>query len=72
MAVSLLFKGTDSSGTDSTKLELFANTRNEIYVQIEDSNLGQHLCLSKEDAIRLSKELKKQLNIITFNENNTL
>lgn len=72
MAVSLLFKGTDSSGTDESRLELFANTHNEIYACIEDENFHQHICLSKEDAIRLSKELKKQINIITINENDAL
>ena len=65
MAVDLVFK--DKEGNE---LKLHANQKNELYIQIGDFNNG-HYCgwisLNLEDAKKLSKEIKKQINIINEN-----
>jgi hypothetical protein len=65
MAVSLNFKGSESSETNDTVLELFANTKKELYIKIETNETLSYICLDVDDAKKLSKELKKQINIIT-------
>ena len=67
MAVSLLFKGTDDSETNETCLELNATEKKELHVSIKGDAI-QHVYLTKIDAIKLSKELKKQINLISLYE----
>lgn len=62
----ILFYGTDRSETESCTIELFANVHDEIYIEIKDENsdyeLGvQNICLNKQTAIKLVKELKKAI-----------
>lgn len=63
MAVELKFVDGDS------ELQVFATTDNTICVQIDDGEIIRYQCvmLSRDDAIKLSKELKKQINIINTN-----
>lgn len=61
--VRLVFNGTKRSDTQETELDVFANASNEIYISIED-NHPQHICLDRETAIRLVKELKKQIGYL--------
>ena len=66
----LLFCGTERSDTTGTSLQLYVNQFNEIVVIIDDfTDLSlmtghQHICISRETAIKLSKELKKQISLL--------
>jgi hypothetical protein len=63
--VKLVFYGTTDSGTYENELELFVNAENEIYISITDPGYpGTHICLDRETAIKLSKELRKQIALI--------
>jgi hypothetical protein len=69
MAIKLKFYGTENSNTETQTLEIYCNEDNEIYVNIkdEDSNHSfyeQHICLDKETAIKLSREIRKQIALI--------
>ena len=61
--VKLLFCGTQESQTSETKLELFATNDNDIIIIIEGDGI-QLMNISKETAIRLCKELKKQIALL--------
>ena len=66
--VQLTFYGTDESETQEHELVVFANHRKEIFLSIDsytnsEYNLG-HICLDKETAIKLSRELRKQIALI--------
>lgn len=65
--VKIVFQGTKESETNETKLEAFANVRNEIYISIED-NYRHIICLDKPTAVRLVRELKKQIGLINKNQ----
>lgn len=63
--VKLVFYGTSDSGTQENELELFVNAKNEIFISIADPGYpGTHICLDRETAIKLSKELRKQIALI--------
>jgi hypothetical protein len=61
--VKLLFCGTQESQTSETKLELFATNDNDIIIIMEGDGI-QLMNISKETAIRLCKELKKQIALL--------
>ena len=62
--VTLEFHSTQRSGSD-TKLQVRANTFGEIFIQIEmDGIPAAFICLDKETAIKLAKELRKQISFI--------
>lgn len=61
--VRLVFNGTQRSETQDSELEIFANNKNEIFISIED-NYPQHICLDRDTAIRLVKELKRQIGLL--------
>lgn len=61
--VKLLFSGTHRSGTDDTSLQLYSNIHNEIFIEIE-SDSYQNICLDKSTAIKLHRELKKQISYL--------
>jgi len=58
-----LFCGTQESQTSETKLELFATNDNDIIIIMEGDGI-QLMNISKETAIRLCKELKKQIALL--------
>ena len=63
--VTLLFQGTERSSTDTTSLETYATKFNEIFIEIEmDGTYTTHICLDKSTAVRLVRELKKQIGFL--------
>lgn len=62
--VRLVFSGTERSGTDDMSLVCYANSENEIFLQIYEGDSGDFICLDKETAIKLHKELKKQISFL--------
>jgi hypothetical protein len=62
--VKLIFYGSDKSETDEEQLRCYCNINNEIYLSINE----QFICLDKDTAIRLSKELRKQIALIQDEE----
>lgn len=68
MAVELKFTSTERSEIE-TKLTLHFNVYNEIYIEIKDPECAhdwdyQYICLDKETAIKLAKELRKQISML--------
>ena len=71
--VKLIFQGTERSKTESSELEAFANIHNEICITIEDQNYpGSIIFLDKSTAIRLVRELKKQIGFLIESEVNNV
>lgn len=68
--VKLLFSGTDRSQTHDHELQIFANSYNEIFIQIDakDSFPESWMCLDKATAIKLHRELKKQISFLNDQE----
>lgn len=64
--VVLVFSGTRDSGTDGTELSLYANDNGQIFVQMESEETGNvtHVCLDKPTAVRLHKELRRQISFL--------
>ena len=67
--VKLVFSGTKGSGTFDNELTCYKTICNEIMIQIEGSN-GEfsHIYLDKSTAIKLHRELKKQISFIEDEE----
>lgn len=68
MAVELKFTSSVRS-TDLTFLKVFANNLNEIYIEITDPTQdefynSQRIFIDKETAIKLAKELRKQISML--------
>lgn len=69
--VKILFYGTERSETELTELEVFANVHNEIFISIENHDYpGSFICLDKLTAVRLVRELKKQIGLLLESEAN--
>lgn len=63
--VKLLFYGTETSSTQYTTIECFANSNGEISIFVEDeSQPASVIVLDKETAIRFAKEIRKQISIL--------
>jgi len=63
--VKLIFQGTERSSTDTSSLEAYATSNNEIYIFIEmDGTYSSHICLDKSTTVRLVRELKKQIGFL--------
>lgn len=65
--VKLVFSGTERSNTDTTDLQCFATINNEICIDIDnhsDYNYGTHIYLDRSTAIKLHRELKKQISFL--------
>ena len=59
----LTFLGNEENGLQEHTLVCFSNTRNEIFLQIEMPNWeASFICLDRETAIKLHRELKKQIS----------
>ncbi len=68
MAVELKFTSSERS-SDLTFLKVFANNLNEIYIEITDPTQeefynSQRIFIDKETAIKLAKELRKQISML--------
>lgn len=60
--VKIIFGGTLRSKTDNHQLEMFANTSNEIYIEIDMEDFPPAwICFDKKTAIKLSKRLKSEI-----------
>lgn len=66
MAVQLKFYGTEKTDTENHSLIIYASGHNEIFIKIEDNNMDkfQFISLDRETAIKLSKELRKQISLL--------
>jgi hypothetical protein len=66
--VKLLFCGTEQSETQEHQLQCYSNTNNEIYIGIDGDVNNDYfkgfLCLDKSTAIKLHRELKKQISFL--------
>jgi hypothetical protein len=69
MAVKLVFHGTEESRTNLIALECYVNNSNKIVVILVDTDCEhdydqQSIVLDKETAVRLSRELRKQIALL--------
>ena len=63
--MAILFSGTEESKTRSHVIECFASERNEIYINIDmDNSMFSFISLDKQTAIRLAKELRRQIALL--------
>ena len=63
--VRLIFGGTEISETKEHSLQVFANNRNELFISIDMESMRESfICLDKSTAIKLSKELRKQIALL--------
>lgn len=64
--VKLEFYGTEKSKTEDYTLVAYSNVANEIYVAIDMGDVvPSFICLDKPTAVRLVRELKKQIGNLT-------
>jgi hypothetical protein len=69
--VKLVFTGTKSSRTERDELVIFAIPKEGIYLSIEMYNTEpSFICLDKPTAVRLVRELKKQIGCLESEVNN--
>lgn len=69
MSVQLKFYGTEATNTNEHYLDVFVNSQLEITVRIKDESVEhdfnqQLVSLDKQTAIRLSRELRKQIALL--------
>jgi hypothetical protein len=63
--VKLIFNGTEISETQEHILVTYANNANEIYISIDMLEfVPSFICLDKPTAVRLVRELKKQIGYL--------
>ncbi|MGZ9736520.1 hypothetical protein [Flavobacterium sp. GNP002] len=66
--ISIIFNGAKNTGTENLELEVFANTMNNITVSLKNkdhfSEYPEIIQLSKSTAIKLHRELKKQISFL--------
>lgn len=64
--VKLEFYGTEKSQTEDYTLVAYSNVNNEIYISIDMGDITpSFICLDKPTAVRLVRELKKQIGNLT-------
>ena len=69
--VKLVFSGTETSRTKEHTLVCYHNAGNDIFIEIvTDSQETSYICLDRATAIKLHRELKKQISFITESEVN--
>lgn len=67
MAVKLKFYGTEKTNTENHSLIIYASASNEIFITIDNDNdpeRFQYISLDRETAIKLSKEIRKQIALL--------
>jgi hypothetical protein len=65
--VKLSFCGASESNTEQHELQCYANARNELFIMIDmkdDMFQPSFICLDKETAIKLSREIRKQISYL--------
>lgn len=50
---------------DNVALECHSNVHNEIYINIQNGDEFQYMCLDRETAIKLSKTLRTEISKLT-------
>lgn len=69
--VKLVFLGTEISKTQEHYLVCYHNKSNDIFIEIkDDSNIASFICLDRSTAIKLHRELKKQISFIEMEVKN--
>lgn len=67
--VKLLYCGTEKSQTENYTLVMYANSNNEIYISIDsEDEQPSFICLDRSTAIKLSKELRKEISNLKIEE----
>lgn len=69
--ISIVFKGALGTSTESAELEVFANTQNKITLTLKDETSNFYptiIQLTKPTAIKLHRELKKQISYLKSEE----
>ena len=67
--VKLLYCGTEESQTENYTLVMYANSNNEIYISIDsEDEQPSFICLDRTTAIKLSKELRKEISYLKIEE----
>jgi hypothetical protein len=63
--MAILFSGTEESKTRSHVMECFATNENDIRIEIDmDDSIFAFIDLDKQTAIRLAKELRRQIALL--------
>ena len=63
--MAILFSGSEESKTRYNVMECFATNENEIRIDIDTNGITfAHINLDKQTAIRLAKELRKQIALL--------
>lgn len=63
--VKLIFCGNEDAEQYEKQLQLYVNTAGMLFIQIEDIGYSaNYTVLDKETAIKLSRELKKQISLM--------
>lgn len=65
----LKFTGSEKSNTTNHSLQLFINSKNEIYIGIsidddEDPFSGCFICLDRQTAIQVAKTLRREISYL--------
>lgn len=66
--VKTVFLGTERSKTHKDELQLYANVYDEIFIAIDGVDEGMFICLDVDTAIKLSKQLKREIGFIKQNQ----
>ena len=62
----LIFCGTEESNTHNDELQVYCNYRKELFIQIEPEDYSPLcICLDKPTAIKLSKEIRRQIALMS-------
>jgi hypothetical protein len=66
MAVELIFVTSNCNTQNLYEVKVFADSNNEISITIEDiwHETTNHICFDRSTAIKLSKELRKQIALL--------
>lgn len=63
--VKLIFCGNEEAEQSEKQLQLYVNTNGLLFIEIEDIGYSaNYTVLDKETAIKLSRELKKQISLM--------
>ncbi len=63
--VNITFTGTERSGSHTTELRAYATEYNEILLGIKFEEVDMDICLDRDTAIKLVKELRKEIGELT-------
>lgn len=65
----IVYYGTDESKTENYSMVMYANANNEIYISIDSDELQpSFICLDRATAIKLAKELRREISTLKTDE----